>query len=65
MALAATSLMMTTIWTSETTADGVARFLLILSIFYDDYRVPLVKKITEREKLGIDLMKTHILMVGL
>ena len=36
-----------------------------LSIFYDDYRVPLVKKITEREKLGIDLMKTHILMVGL
>jgi len=32
MALAATSLMMTTIWTSETTADGVARFLLILSI---------------------------------
>ena len=36
-----------------------------LSIFYDDYRVPLVKKITEREKLSIDLMKTHILMVGL
>jgi len=36
-----------------------------LNINYNDYRVPLIKKMTEREKLGIDLLKTHILMVGL
>ena len=36
-----------------------------LGIYYDDHRVPLLQKITERENLGLDLFKTHILNVGL
>lgn len=45
--------------------DKVKPILDELEIYYTDHRVPLVKKITEREKLGLDLMKTHILNVGL
>ena len=36
-----------------------------LNIFLTEHRVPLLKKLTEREKLKIDLTKTHILNVGL
>ena len=36
-----------------------------LNIFLTEHRVPLLKKLTEREKLKIDPTKTHILNVGL
>ena len=36
-----------------------------LEIYYNDHRVPLLKKISERQKLGLDPLKTHILNVGL
>ncbi len=45
--------------------DKVKPILDDLSIFYDDHRVPLLKKMTVRQDLGIDTMKTHILNVGL
>jgi autotransporter strand-loop-strand O-heptosyltransferase len=45
--------------------DKVKPILEELEIHYEDHRVPLLKKVTERERLGIDLMKTHILNVGL
>jgi autotransporter strand-loop-strand O-heptosyltransferase len=45
--------------------DKVKPILDDLGIFYDDHRVPLLKKMTVRQELGIDTMKTHILNVGL
>jgi autotransporter strand-loop-strand O-heptosyltransferase len=45
--------------------DMVKPILNELGIYYDDHRVPLLKKLTEREKLGIDISKTHILNIGL
>jgi len=45
--------------------DKVKPILDDLSIFYDDHRVPLLKKMTIRQELNIDPMKTHILNVGL
>lgn len=45
--------------------DRVKPILEEMSIHYDDHRIPMVKKIVEREKLGIDMLKTHILNVGL
>ena len=36
-----------------------------LQIYYEHHKIPLLKKITERENLGLDPMKTHILNVGL
>lgn len=36
-----------------------------LEIHSDEHRVPLLAKILEREKLGLDISKTHILNVGL
>lgn len=45
--------------------DKVTPTLRELDIHYDDHKIPLIKKISERERLGIDLMKTHILNVGL
>ncbi len=45
--------------------DKVKPILDELGIFYDDHRVPLLKKMTIRQELGIDPMKTHILNVGL
>jgi autotransporter strand-loop-strand O-heptosyltransferase len=36
-----------------------------LEIYYDDHRVPLLKKIEVRDKIGLDHMKTHVLNVGL
>ena len=34
-------------------------------IFNDEYRVPTIEKINKRQKLGLDLFKTHVLNVGL
>ena len=45
--------------------DKVKPILEELGIHYDDHRVPMIKKVVEREKLGLDIMKTHILNVGL
>jgi autotransporter strand-loop-strand O-heptosyltransferase len=45
--------------------DKVKPILNEMEIFYDDHRVPTIKKVIEREKLGLDLLKTHILNVGL
>ena len=45
--------------------DKVKPILGDLGIYYNDHRIPLLQKITEREKLGLDLFKTHILNVGL
>ena len=45
--------------------DKVKPILDDLGIFYDDHRVPLLKKMSVRQELGIDTMKTHILNVGL
>ena len=45
--------------------DRVKPILEEMSIYYDDHRVPMIKKVVEREKLGLDMLKTHILNVGL
>lgn len=45
--------------------DMVKPILNELDIHYDDHRVPLLKKVVEREKLGIDIMKSHVLNIGL
>ena len=45
--------------------DKVKPILEELEIYYEDHRIPLLKKMTERTNLGIDPMKTHILNVGL
>ena len=45
--------------------DKVKPILDELEIYYNDHRVPLLKKISERQKLGLDPLKTHILNVGL
>lgn len=45
--------------------DKVKPILEDLEIYYEDHRVPLLKKFTERTSLGIDPMSTHILNVGL
>jgi autotransporter strand-loop-strand O-heptosyltransferase len=45
--------------------NKVKPILSELDIFYEDHRVPLLKKIIERESLGMDTLKTHILNVGL
>jgi len=45
--------------------DKVSDILNDLSIVDQSHRVPLLKKITEREKLNIPITKTHILNVGL
>ena len=36
-----------------------------LEIYNDEHKVPLLAKILEREKLGLDVSKTHVLNVGL
>jgi len=36
-----------------------------LGIYNDEHKVPLLAKILEREKLGLDVSKTHVLNVGL
>jgi len=45
--------------------DKVKPILNELEIFYDDHKVPLLKKIEVRNELGLDSMKTHIINVGL
>jgi len=34
-------------------------------IYNDEFKVPMIEKINKREKLGLDLFKTHVLNVGL
>jgi len=45
--------------------DKVTTILEELGIPFNHHRIPLLQKIKTREKLGIDLTKTHILNVGL
>lgn len=45
--------------------DKVSPILKELEIYYDDHRIPLIKKLEVRNELGIDSMKTHVINVGL
>lgn len=45
--------------------NKVTPILKEMEINYDEHKVPLLKKVIEREKLGMDISKTHILNVGL
>lgn len=45
--------------------DKVRPIIQELNLEFNEHKVPLIKKLTEREKLKIDQNKTHILNVGL